>query len=210
MPKKKNTKKEGGFPLLKFAVSAALASYAGYFYFTHKEEVDKETKKRIEELAKAFKESRKKVEDRVEQIWGDVNEEAVAKYMDIKGYLLHAIEEEELKKTGKMLKNKYDKLVDEVLATAKKNGLVDAKAHKKAAELLKMDWEEVEKVIVKLTKEAKDKMNEVKAMKKGCCGSADCCGKKKTVKKKVSKPVKKASKPAKKPAKKTSAKSKKK
>lgn len=193
MTTKKTTKKSKGFPLLKFAASAALASYAGYFYFTHKEDVDNEAKKRIHELAKKMKESKKKVEERVEEIWGDVNEEAVAKYLDIKGHLLHALQEEELERKGRILKEKYDDLVDDVLDAAKKKGVLDAKMQKKAAEMLKMDWEVVKKVVDDISTQAKKKM---KNAKKVACKCEKCPPQKvakKAVKKVAKKPATKKS-----------------
>ena len=142
---KKVEKKEsggGGAMLLSVALGAALAAGAGY-YATHKEEVDREAAKRIKQLAKAFHQTRAQVEKRVVQIWGDVSEDAVATYMDVRGSLLHALEEENVTKTGKFLQSNYNKLVDAAVKAAKASGVVEANVSAKLAKSLKTDWEEV-------------------------------------------------------------------
>lgn len=147
MSKKKTpvSDKSGGLPLLGFALSAALAGAAGYMYVTHKEEIDKEAKKRIDQLAKQFKQSRPEIERRVKKTWGEVSKGAIAVYLDVRSALLHALEEENLQKGGKMIQAKYDKIVEDVIGNAKKSGMISPEVEKKLTELLKMDWKDVEK-----------------------------------------------------------------
>jgi len=135
--------------LLQLALGAALAAGAGY-YAAHKEEVDREAKKKIDKLAKMFRENRPEVEKRVKKVWGEVNKEAIATYMDLRGKLLHELEEENLKKHGKMLKEQYDKIVDEVVKHAKKSGVLTPDVEKKLADLFKMDWNDVKKLLMEL------------------------------------------------------------
>lgn len=146
---KKHPEKKGGFPLLQLALGAALAAGAGY-YATHKEEVDREAKKKIDKLAKMFRENRPAVERRVKKVWGEVNKEAIATYMDLRGKLLNELEEENLKKRGKMLKEQYDQIVDQVVKQAKKSGVLTPDVEKKLAMLFKMDWNDVKKMLMEL------------------------------------------------------------
>ena len=147
--KKHSAEKKGGFPLLQLALGAALAAGAGY-YATHKEQVDREAKKKIDMLAKMFNEKRPVVEKRVKKVWGEVSKEAVVTYMDLRSKLLHELEEENLKKHGKMLKEQYEKIVDQVVKQAKKSGVLTTDVEKKLADLFKMDWNDVKKMLMEL------------------------------------------------------------
>jgi hypothetical protein len=144
-----HTEKHKGFPLLQLALGAALAAGAGY-YVTHKQEVDKEAKKRIDQLAKLFKEKRPAVEKRVREVWGAVSKEAIAKYMDLRGQLLHELEEENLKKHGQMLKEHYEKIVDGVIRKARESGVLDRETEEKLGDLFKMDWTQVKQMLIAL------------------------------------------------------------
>ncbi|MBU0667985.1 hypothetical protein KJ835_02570 [Patescibacteria group bacterium] len=189
---KKASPKHGGGMLLSIALSAALAAAAGY-YATHKQEVDKEAKKRIDQLAKAYKETRPKVEKRVKEVWGEVSDEAVAVYMDVRGLVLHSLEEENLKKTGKMLRAQYDHVVEAAVEEARKSGLLNKDIEKKLEHLFKMDWKEVQAILGKSAKRvAKVAQKEAKKMVKNVA--------KKTAKRPVKKPAPK--KAARKPARK--------
>lgn len=148
---KKGSQKKGGGLLFSVALGAALAAAAGY-YATHKEEVDREAKKRIDQLAKAFKESRPLIEKRVREVWGEVSEEAVATYLDVRGALLHALEEENLEKTGKLLRKEYDHLVELAVQKARKSGLLNKDIEKKLEELFKMDWKQIQAILAKSAK----------------------------------------------------------
>ena len=180
--------KQKGFPLLKLALGAALAAGAGY-YFTHKEEVDKEAKKKIDILAKLFKEKRAVVEKRVKKVWGEASKEAVATYMDLRGHLLHELEEENLKKRGKMLKDHYEKIVDEVVKRARKSDLLTPETEAKLAELFKMDWVQVKDMLMGLMAKGVEKT--AKAVK-----NIKVAKKVRAVKKSLKKAVKAAKKPA--------------
>jgi gas vesicle protein len=140
---------KGGFPLLQLALGAALAAGAGY-YVTHKEKVDREAKKKIDKLAKMFRENRPMVEKRVKMVWGEVSKEAIATYVDLRGRLLHELEEENLKKQGKMLKSQYEKIVNDVVRQAKKSGVLTPDVEKKLTQLFNMDWNDVSKLLMKL------------------------------------------------------------
>jgi|GEM_PF-2100973 len=149
-PRKMTThhpQKKKGMPLLQLALGAALAAGAGY-YFTHKEEVDKEAKKKIVEFAKSFHEKRAVVEKKVAEVWGETSKEAVAMYMDLRGQLLKELKEENLKKRGKMLKDQYDKVVDDVIRRARKSELLTPEMEEKLAGIFKMDWAQVQKMLM--------------------------------------------------------------
>lgn len=214
-PSATNKKKGGGGMLLMAALGAALAAGAGY-YATHKEEVDREAKKRIDELAKAFKESQPQVEKKVREVWGIVSEEAVAIYMDVRAGLLHALEEENVKKTGKMLKREYIELVEKAVRKAKRAGLLDKDIEKKLAQLLKMDWKDVQKIMesgavmaADAAKKGVNKASKEVAKRRRAAARAKKSGAKKTsAKRKTAKKTSAKRKPAakKKPARKATAK----
>lgn len=210
----KKSKKGGGSLLLSVALGAALAAGAGY-YVTHKEEVDREAKKKIDELAKLFKETRAQVEPKVREVWGVVSKEAVEKYMDVRGALLHALEDERVQNAGEMLRENYDSIVEAVVSNAKKSGLLDAATQKKLEKLFKMDWEKVKEVMMTGAQVAAEvaKKSAKSAKKTVKKAAKDVKSKKKAPKKstatrkraaKKSAPKKKSPrKPASKPAKKT-------
>lgn len=192
--------KGGGGMLFSLALGAALAAGAGY-YATHKEEVDKEAKKRINQLAKMYKETQPQVEKRVREIWGQVSDEAVSSYMEMRAGVINALEDENMSKTGKAMQESYDKIVDKVVASAKKSGMLDKKMEEKVNAMFKQDWQKVGKAFVSTAKKGaaaakkgvKTAKKKVNAVKKSAS--------KKNVKKVAKKVVKKAA-PAKKAAKK--------
>lgn len=156
----KQTKKSGG-GLLSFALAAALATAGGYVYATHKDEIDREAKKQIDHLAKMFKESKKDIEKRVKKVWGQVNKDVVKTYLDLRSELLHALDNENLQKQGKMLQEHYNKLVEDVVKNARKAGYLTPEVEKKLNELFKMDWKQVEKMLTKLMNEGSKRAGEV-------------------------------------------------
>ncbi len=196
---KEQEKGGGGVLLLSVALGAALAAGAGY-YATHKEEVDKEAKKKIDELAKLFKESRDQIEPKVREVWGVVSKESVAKYIEVRAALVRALEDERVKNAGVIVKDNYDMIVESIVAGAKKSGILDSATQRKLEKLFKTDWDTVKDVMMtgaevassvakKGIKKAKKEVNKVaKQMQSNK-------SKKKTVKKiakKAIKPVKKA------------------
>ncbi len=188
--------KKGGFPLFKLALGAALAAGAGY-YATHKEEVDKEAKKRIQQLAKLFRENRPAVEKKVRAIWGKVSKEGVATYMDLRGQLLNALEKENLKKKGRVLKDHYDSIVKDVLGRARKSRLLTPQVEARMSEIFKMDWKQISGVLVDLLSAgAKKTVSAIKKKKQTVRRGVKTA--RKTVKRSTPKSAKK---PAAKPAK---------
>jgi type III secretory pathway component EscV len=183
-------KKKGGMPLLQLALGAALAAGAG-FYFTHKEDVDKEAKKQIEKFAKMFHEKKAVVEKKVKEVWGETSKEAVAVYMDLRSQLLKELEEENLKKRGQMLKTQYEKVVDEVVRRARKSELLTPEMEEKLGDIFKMDWTQVQKMLVTMVKNMKV-ARKVKAVRKTVTKAAKAT--KKAPAKKVKKPVRKPAK----------------
>jgi hypothetical protein len=159
-PKKTNT--ANGGMLLTLALGAALAASAGY-YATHKEEVDREAKKKIDLLAKKFKETKPQVEKKVKEVWGKVSDDAVATYLDLKAAVLEALEDENVQKTGKALKEKYDDVVDSVLESARKSGVLTKETEEKIANVFKQDWKKIGKNLAtkanKIAKVAKKKIS---------------------------------------------------
>jgi len=199
MNKHQKKKGGGGGLLLSVALGAALAAGAGY-YATHKEEVDKEAKKRIDQLAKIYKENRPQVEKKVRDIWGKVTDEAVANYMELRAAVLKSLEEENLEQTGKVLREKYEDIVDSVIASAKKSGVLNRVTEEKISKMFKQDWQKIGKALMenasKLAKTAKSKVN---AARRGAAkGKKAVVNKKKPSAKKTAakKPVKKVTKKA--------------
>lgn len=211
--KKSDPKQEkggGGALLLSVALGAALAAGAGY-YATHKEEVDREAKKKIDELAKLFAETRKQIEPKVKEVWGVVSKESVSKYIDLRATLLRALEDERVKNAGVLLKENYDGIVESIVANAKKSGLLDAATQRKLEKLFKTDWNKVKEVMMtgagvaaamakkgysKAKKEVKKAAEQVRAKKSGAKKAVKKTAAKKAAPKKkaVRKPVKKAAK----------------
>jgi hypothetical protein len=143
--------KKKGFPIFKLALGAALAAGAGY-YAAHKEEVDQEAKKRVDQLARIFKEQKPIVERKVKKAWGKVNKEAISVYMDVRGQILHALEKENVEKQGKLLKSNYDKIVADIISRAGKSGVIKASAQKNLLELFSLDWDRTQKILANLFK----------------------------------------------------------
>jgi len=184
---------KGGGGLLSFALAAALATAGGYVYATHKEEIDREAKKQINHIAKMFKESKREIEKRVNKVWGKVNKDAVKTYIELRSQLLHALDNENLKKQGKMLQSQYNKLVENVVKNARKAGYLTPDIEKKLDELFKMDWKDVEKMLKKLMVEGSKAASQMMQ-------NANVSRKTKAVKKSVMRTAKKAKSGAKKAA----------
>ncbi|MBD3328293.1 hypothetical protein GF340_03230 [Candidatus Peregrinibacteria bacterium] len=147
-------KKKGGHGLLlTLALGAALAAGAGY-YATHKEQVDTAAKKKFNQLAKMYRETKSRVEKRVKEVWGEVSDETVATYMDLRSAILQSLEKENLKKTSAAVQKKYLKAVDDVLERARKAKWVDKKMEKKLESIFKGDWDEIKVILGDIAEEA--------------------------------------------------------
>ena len=144
MPHK--SKKGNGTFLFSMALGAALAAATGY-YVQHKEEVDKEAKKQLDVLAKRFKQTRQEVEKRVQDVWGDVSEEGIHRYMDLRGALLEALQEESVQRTGVIIKKNYDATVKKILDTATKAGVLTKENEQKLKDVFTMDWDDIQKAL---------------------------------------------------------------
>ncbi len=186
----------GGALLLSMALGAALAAGAGY-YATHKEDVDKEAKKRIDELAKVYKETRAQIEPKVREVWGAVSKESVAKYMDLRGMILDAMEDERVQNAGVLMRENYESIVENVVQQAKKSGILDAKMQKKLEKIFKTDWEKVRETVMTGAEVASSMAK--KGMKKAR-KEVKKTSKQVNAKRAVKKPVKKAKKTVKKAA----------
>lgn len=194
---KKDQGKKGGAPLLfSVALGAALAAGAGY-YAIHKEEIDREAKKRYDEMAKQFNQTRAEVEKRVKEIWGEVSHEAIATYMDARAVVLRVLEDENVQQAGKLAQKNYDKAVDLAMKEAKKHGLLDGSAERKLKAVLKKDWEKVQAAfnssVKSASKAVKSQAKKATAqVKKARKPAKKAAGKVKKAVKKAAKPVKKA------------------
>lgn len=209
----KSKKGNGGF-LLSMALGAALAAATGY-YVQHKDEVDKEAKKQFAILAKRFKQTRKQVEQRVKEVWGDVSEEAIHRYMDVRGAVLEALHDEALTRTGVLIEKNYNATVDRILATAIKTGVLNKESQKKLKDIFTMDWKDIQKVLKTGAKVVKNLAKKAPKVTESAVKKAAKSAKKTMNKAKMSKAVlkaapKKAVSKAKKVVKKASARSKKK
>lgn len=196
------SKKGNGTFLFSMALGAALAAATGY-YVQHKEEVDKEAKKQLDVLTKRFKQTRKEVEKRVQEVWGDVSEEGIHRYMDLRGALLEALQEESIQKTGVIIKKNYDATVKRILASATKAGILTKENEQKLKDVFTMDWNEIQKALTigakavrtlakntpnNLSKKARDIKKKTKAIKRDILKKAELNSKK------VTKAVKKTNK----------------
>ncbi len=142
-----DAKKGGALPLLEFALGAALAGAAGFMYVTHKEDIDREAKKRIDQLAKLYKETKPEIEKRVKQVWGEINKNTIATYLNLRSMLLHELQAENMAKRGKMLQKNYENIVDSVSKSARKSGMLTPAMEKGVGQMFKMDWKSVEKML---------------------------------------------------------------
>jgi len=195
-----------GFSMFKMilgAVTAAGAAGAGIYYATHKEQVDKAAKKKIEELAGMLKESRAEVEKKVVKVWGKASKDAIKKYEEIRVNIVKALQVENLEKHGEMLRKRYDEIVEKAIKQARKSGVLTPEIEKKLEQIYKMDWNDYKIILQAAFKEAKKAAVQVSkvAVKRV---SAKKVAKKPAAKKAVKKPA------AKKPVKKAPVKGKKK
>ena len=144
---KDHNKKGGALPILEFALSAAVAAAAGFVYMSHKEDIDKEAKKRIDQITKFYKQSKPEIEKRVKKIWGEVSKSTVGMYLDLRSSILHEIDERDLVHKGKILKKHYDEIVEDVVEMARKKGWLNPEMETQLAEMFRMDWDKVQKTV---------------------------------------------------------------
>ena len=153
--------KKHGFSMFRLVLGAAIATGAGIYYATHKDEIDKTAKKKIDELAKMLNESKAVVEKKVEKAWGKVSKEAVQKYGEIRKTILTNLQAENLEKHGEMLKQRYEQIVEKAIKGAKKSGILTPDVEKKLEQLYKMDWNDIKKVMESVFAEAKKAIGNV-------------------------------------------------
>ncbi len=198
--------KKQGFSLFKLVLGAAVATGAGVYYATHKDEVDTMAKQQAAKIAKLFHESKDQVEKKVKEVWGQVNDEAIKKYEDIRMSILAAMEAENLEKHGAMIQKRYEEIVDKAISKAKKAGMIDAGIEKKLEKIYKRDWSGVNKVMKQAFAEARKTVGKMKLPAKSKPASKKAVSKttkpssakkpaknvlKKVVKKAIKRPLKK-------------------
>jgi hypothetical protein len=153
--------KKHGFSLFKLVLGAAVATGAGIYYATHKDQIDKAAIKKIDELAKMLYESKAVVEKKVEKAWGKVSRDAVQKYGEIRNTILENLQAENLEKHGAILKQRYEQIVEKVIKSAKKSGILTPDVEKKLEQLYKLDWNDIKKVMDTVFVEAKKAVGNV-------------------------------------------------
>ncbi len=110
----------------------------------------KETRKAISllasELSKKIQTTVDETEDRVKDVYGKMSNEAMDKYNQVKNTVVSKVAS--LKTTGNEInKEKYSKVVDEVIADFKSDFESTKDGAAKLATYLKKDWEKVKKVL---------------------------------------------------------------
>ena len=110
----------------------------------------KETREDIKRLAAELNEKVKhgvmETKDRVKTVFGEANEAAVEKYQQIKDQVNQKLAA--LKTTGEEIdKNKYAKVVDDVIEDFRDDLAATKDAGKKLSAMLKKDWERVKKAL---------------------------------------------------------------
>lgn len=140
------SKNKGGFFLA--GVLGALAGVVGGLLLAPQS--GKETRKAISllasELSKKIKTNLGETEDRVKDVYGKVTDEAMMKYNGIRNTVVTRIAS--VKTAGEEInKEKYGKVVDEVVADFKSDFESTKNGAAKIATYLKKDWEKVKKVL---------------------------------------------------------------
>ncbi|MCX6726651.1 MAG: YtxH domain-containing protein [Candidatus Shapirobacteria bacterium] len=110
----------------------------------------KETREQISkmaaDLAKSVKTEVKESQARLKDIYGETTEEAKRKYEEVRNTLMGKVAL--LKTTGKEIdRDKYVKVVDDVVADFKTDMVSTKDGAEKLAKYLKKDWEKVKKAL---------------------------------------------------------------
>lgn len=140
------SKNKGGFFLA--GLIGAVAGVVGGILLAPQS--GKETRKAISllaaELSKKIQTSVNETESRVKDIYGKVSDEAMEKYNQIKNTVITKVAS--IKTAGQEInKDKYGKVVDEVVADFKSDFESTKSGASKIASYLKKDWEKVKKVV---------------------------------------------------------------
>lgn len=99
------------------------------------------------DLMKAVKTGTVETKKRVEEVFGEANTEVTAKYEDIKAAVAARVAK--VKTTGEKIdKEKYEKIVEEVVLGFKKDLKSGKTGVNKMAGYLKRDWEKIKKSLV--------------------------------------------------------------
>lgn len=129
--------------LFKWALVAALATGVGLLLKTEKgHEIRDEVAIKAKEMADRFTQKREDLQDKVKEIFGEVNEDLEHSYIEIKGHLLSDLNA--LKREAKLTKKSFDQTVDRLIEQYSE----EKKWSKKVSQSLKDDlsdqWEDIQ------------------------------------------------------------------
>ena len=109
-------------------------------------ETREKIKKLAREISKRIKTGTDEVRDRVADIFGEVNNEAILKYRQVKDAVVAKMAA--VRTTGKEVdKSKYGAVVDEVVGRFKKDFEATKDGLEKIAKYLKKDWEKMRRAL---------------------------------------------------------------
>jgi|SRR3989339_369096 len=136
--------KKGGF---KFVLGGIIGATLGILLAP---KAGKETREDIKELAVKIsgkiRSSADETKQRVKDIFGKVNDEAMLKYEQVRAAVVSKIAS--IKTAGKEIdKDKYGSVVDEVVVSFKKDFESSKDGLQKVAKYLKKDWDKVKKAL---------------------------------------------------------------
>lgn len=132
-----------GFALgaLGIAVAAAIGAGLGLAFAPQKgEKTRDDIRKKAEELAAGFKHKREDVQKTLTDMFGKVSDDLEQAYVEIRGNILAGLDD--LKAKKKATQANFEKLVDEIVDTAAKDGKWAKDKVKAMTDKIKGEWED--------------------------------------------------------------------
>ncbi len=121
-------------------IGALLGAIAGLFLAPRTgKETREEAKKMLDELKKRYRTG--ELEDKVRKIFGDVRKESMKLYMTAKDEIGDKVREAK----GKMNRQDFDRIVDEVTSRLRKAGKVTEEQMRKLKDDLVREWDRIKK-----------------------------------------------------------------
>ena len=136
----------------KFFLAGLLAATAGavgglFLAPQSGKKTREDIKKILTKLSKEVQSGVKDTKDKVKEVFGDVSDEAVAKYKKIKTAVMEKVAE--VKTAGKEIdKSKYAMIVEDVVEEYKSDLKSTKDGAKKLIVQLKKDWEKIKKALI--------------------------------------------------------------
>jgi len=121
-------------------IGALLGAIAGLFLAPRTgKETREEAKKMLDELKKRYRTG--ELKDKVRKIFGDVRKESIELYMTAKDEIGDKVREAK----GKMNRQDFDRIVDEVTSRLRKAGKVTEEQMRKLKDDLVREWDRIKK-----------------------------------------------------------------